>query len=257
MITQDKINIMVPTYNRLVGLRRIVNTALNTADQPERLRFSFCVNNTDAATRECIEKDLYFPTRGGHEIIFEDTKQPNIALYFNLMYDSPKFRQPDTLVSMVGDDMEFTTQGWDTRILDAANDAGGECVVYCNDDFIAQDKLCVNLFTTMHIIQGMSVDGARIPFMCPLFHAEMIDVVWYYTGKYTGTLRYLGDVVIKHNHGSKAATWQDDTYKRLQPLRSFYSGNPANQRLAIAWATHCAANLIENGIGQWNTLDTI
>jgi hypothetical protein len=154
------------------------------------------------------------------------------------------------VISMVGDDMVFKTKGYDTAILKAINDAEGKAIVYCNDDFIAGEKLCVNLFTTR-----LMVEATGKPFMCEMYHADMIDVVWTNVGLLTGTLKYLKEVIIKHEHESvkKNAKEFDETCKRMMPLRVI-ANDKENRAYGWRYANICAANLIDAGIGRWNIL---
>ena len=182
------------------------------------------------------------------EVVIEETDQPNLAFYFNLMYDNTNHK--DAVVSMLGDDMSFITPGWDIHVLDAINSRDGKAVVFCDDGFIAHDKLCVNMFTTREL-----VESTQKPFMCPIFHAEMIDVVWYLYGQSTSTLLYIPNVIIKHDHDSgKPETERDYTFNRMVPLRQSVNGNKASQKIAFAWATVMACNSIKNGVGKWNVL---
>ena len=242
----DTILLMVPTYKRHISLLRFIQSALRQADDPSRVRFCLCVNEKDQSTRDFVRM-LYFPHVKQCEVILEDTDQPNLPLYFNKMYRETIFT--DAVVSMVGDDMEFATQGWDVAILSAINASEGKSIVYCDDDYIAHDKLCVNMFTTREV-----VEATRKPFMCERYHADMIDVVWMSVGLKTGLLRYLPEVKIKHLHQSARRTEdQDETYRRMIPVRQAANSQDL-KKYAEAYATVCAANLIDAGIGQWNTI---
>jgi predicted transcriptional regulator len=98
------------------------------------------------------------------------------------------------------------------------------------------------------------VEATRKPFMCEFFHADMIDMVWTMLGAMTGTLRYQEDIVIQHNHSTKQKQNQwDETFQRLRPVQIAANGKE-NQKLAASYATLCAKNLIDAGIGKWNIL---
>ena len=240
----EKICLMVPTYKRVPRLMSFINSAVSTADDFSRLLFCFCVNERDADTRMVLE---HWGNDNNREVILENTIQPNLALYFNKMYAETKFK--DAVVTELGDDMAFRSKGWDTRVLNTINAEDGKAIVYFNDNYVAQEKCCVNLFTTRKM-----VEATKKPFMCEFFHADMIDMVWTMVGAMTGTLRYQGDMIIEHNHASKQDQKQwDETFKRLRPVQ-VAANAPANQKLAVCYATLCAKNLIEAGVGRWNTL---
>lgn len=249
MIKYDSICLMVPTYKRLVGLARFIDTAMKFADDPKRLKFAFCVNAKDVATIDML-RHRYFPLEENVDIVVEETRQPNLSKFWNMLYDSCKFKDNGTLVSMVADDMEFCTKGWDTEVLKEFNEAEGKLILYCDDDYIAHDKLCVNLFTSRLV-----VDSTRKPFMCERWAADMVDVVWYFVGRLTGILKYRGDIVIRHNHASRQpdATKWDETAQRLSPIQRLCSSKP-NHRIAEMYAHRCAMNMIDAGVGTWNII---
>lgn len=245
----EKICLMIPTYKRPEWLGKIIDSAVETADDVSRLRFSFCVNVKDDVTRKYLSEKA-FPAGCEWEIIDESTRQPNLALYFNKMFDETKFNGDDTLATELGDDMVFVTRGWDTIILEEMNKADGLVIVYCDDDYIAHDKCCVNLFVSRKLVAL-----TRKPFMCPYFHADMIDLVWTMVGAISGILRYLPSVVIRHNHSTaeKDESKWDDTFKRLAPVQKS-ANSKANHKLAFAYSTMVAKNLIDSGVGKWNVL---
>jgi hypothetical protein len=242
MTEYKRICLMMPTFKRISKLKTCIDSALDTCSNKESIVFSFCLNVNDTISREFVSS--YSRITGMYEVIDEDTMQPNLSLYWNLMYDTTKYR--DAIVTEIGDDMIFKTSGWDEKILKAINESDGLAIVHCDDDFIAHEKCCVNLFVTRKL-----VDASKKPFMCEFFHADMIDSVWTMVGLMTGLKKYLSDVVIYHDHVTRQKSAVDLTCSRLQPVQ-----REANQHkaYAVAYATVVARNLIENGIGQWNTL---
>jgi hypothetical protein len=240
----ETICLMVPTYKRISRIMSFINSALNTADNPSCLRFTFCVNKKDEETVAYLQDRKW---NNPYEIIFEETKQPNLALYFNKMFDETKFA--DAIVSELGDDMLFISKGWDTRVLELINATEGNAIVYFNDDYVAKDKCCVNLFVSRELVAR-----TKKPFMCPIFHADMIDMVWTMVGAMTGLLRYQDDIIIQHNHSTKTDSklW-DETFQRLRPVQQAANGK-SNQKLAVSYATLCAKSIIDSGVGTWNTL---
>lgn len=244
------INLMLPTYHRVDRLRQFIEGAVNLATDKTCLRFTFVINVTDKDTADYLNAQTLIPA-DQYAVLTENTDQPNLAYYFNLAYENTPFKCDTEVVTMVGDDMVFLTQGWDAGILGAINKMDGEIILHVNDAYIAQDKLCVNLFTTRKI-----VEATGRPFMCKRFHAEMIDVVWYLVGTYTNLLRYMPDVILQHNHGSNInGGARDDTFFRLAPLRQMANNEHANTKWwTHAYATRNAANIIKAGMGSWNQI---
>lgn len=247
-ITYDKICLMLPTYKRISSLTSVIDSALKHANDPSSLRFCLCVNEKDKETLAYLNS-RYWPNENHLDVILENTRQPNLSFYFNEMYKRTRFNELGTLVSELGDDMVFCTKGWDDRVLEEINKREGKAIVYCDDNYIAHEKCCVNLFTSR-----MMVEASKKPFMCEFFHADMIDMIWTMVGTMTGTLVYLQDVIIQHNHSTKKNKddW-DETFKRLAPVQKAANGSE-NQRYAAVYATLCAKNIIEEGIGKWNLL---
>jgi hypothetical protein len=179
-------------------------------------------------------------------VVIENLLQPNLSAYFNMMYDKTRFDGAETLVSMLGDDMVFLTEGYDLAILKEINAYEGKGFVWCNDDYIARERLCVNLFTTR-----LMVEGTERPFMCPLFNADLIDDVWMEVGLMTGCGHFLPDAHIRHEHSTAQAqvNW-DGTFQRLRPLQQIVS-TKWHRKQAHIWSTLCAAALVKNGLCEW------
>lgn len=249
-MTYNKINLMIPTYKRWnSGLPKVIDSSLRTASNTDHIVFSFCVNEKDLGTVEYLE-NRYWHNDRAYDITFENTRQPNLSKYWNLLYDETRFQEENILVSMIGDDMVFTTPGWDQTILDEVNRHDGKAIVHCEDALISHGACAVNMFTTRKM-----VEATNKPFMCPLFHADMIDVIWTDVGEMTGTIYFLRNVVIRHEHQTKKANideW-DETCKRLSPIQKVCSTED-NRKLARVYATVCAKNLVTGGIGSWNVI---
>lgn len=203
----NKINVMCPTYKRAkTKLPTFVRSAVSKSDG--KICFTFCVNKHDRETALFIKEEF---AKNGVDfcVIFEDEPAPHLARFYNSMYYQTKFRDDDIMVSMFGDDMVFETQGWDTRVLNAASKTDGKVIVYCNDAYVAGDTCCVNMCTTRHLVKA-----TKYPFMCTRYPMEMIDVVWTMIGDKIGRLRYLNDVIVRHEHAGKVG--KDETFNRLQ-----------------------------------------
>jgi len=249
----DKIWLMVPTYKRVEWIQRFIDSAIIMSDDPEKIAFCFCTNVKDKKTVEGIKLSIYDENdelKVG-DILFVEEKsiQPNLSLYFNMMYDAviEAERGKDCVVSMLGDDMVFETKGYDTRLLDEINKHEGIGVFWCDDGYIAHDKCCVNLFVTKKFVEATGQ-----PFMCPWYKADMIDAIWWMVGKQTQTCRYLGDVVIKHLHNTSLGGY-DPTFQRLRPLQ-ISANAPDMQQKGRVYATLSSGNLISAGYGTWTPL---
>lgn len=247
----DKIILMCPTYGRYdTDLVTFVDSVLCTCEDFDSIEFLFCVNKKDRGTQEWLRtKDFNGVV---HNVVIENTRQPNLATYFNMMYDWVLTnRDPGAVVTMLGDDMVFKSTNWDRKILDEINKNDGIGVYYCDDDYIAKDQLCVNLFVTQKMVEATEKE-----FMYSKFHADMIDVVWYYVGYYSNNLYYFDDIVIRHNHNTrkKPEEW-DETFQRIRPVQAIAS-NKQNHAAVHIYAAGIAKTLIKKGYGKrvWETI---
>jgi hypothetical protein len=243
----NKLWLMVPTYKRLDWIQRFIESAIDKADKPEEnIGFVFCVNHKDKISLDYLTDFCNNKFRDAF-IIQEKSIQPNLSLYYNMMYDALVKEQGECVVSMLGDDMVFETKGYDTRLLEEINKHEGVGVFWCDDGYIAHDKCCINLFVTKKMIE---LTGK--PFMCPFYKADMIDMVWWWVGHFSQTGVYLGDVIIKHLHNSSLPGY-DPTFMRLRPLQ-ISANAPDQQQLGRVYATIIAGDLIASGFGSWNSL---
>lgn len=214
----NKINLMLPTYKRVKNgkLPRFISSCITNTGSFKNVCITFLVDNDDSETIFYIEH-LQMPIKW--DFMYWRGKQPHLGKMYNQIYERTIFRDEGTLVSMVADDMEWKTSGYDIAILNAINKCDGIGLVYCNDGFQGK-KLCVNLFTSRKY-----VERTRMPFMCELFPAYFIDTVWMRVAKKTKTVIYLDDVLLKHHHASFNKKNIDVTYRRLQKLKkSFKKG---------------------------------
>lgn len=216
MNNYDTINIMVPSYNRPAWYKRMYDSAMDTANHPDRIFFTLC-RNVEDKTEYMIAPNIH--------VVPESTTQPNLATYYNLMYADAGLRCPNDLVSMIGDDMLFVTKGWDQLILQEVNKRDGLTLVWCNDDYLGKEDCATNFFTTREV-----VEGTELPFMCPAYGCDSIDVIWTEIAKQSGIAVYLEDVHISHLHSTRSDVTMDRTYERL---RTAYNGDIIPQRECI------------------------
>ena len=241
----DKLWLMVPTFKRVEWVKRFIDSAIGMADNINNIQFCICVNQKDEKTKEFFSN--LNPLNVPFYIIPEKTIQPNIALYYNMMFNEINKLEngKDFVASMLGDDMVFETKGYDTKLLQTINENNGIGIFWCDDGYIAHDHLCVNLFVTKKMI-----DGTEKPFMCPMYKADMIDVVWYHVGGLTQTKHYLPDVIIHHYHSTGINKDFDSTFQRLIPLQQA-ANNDYMHTYAQVYASIVAGNLISHGYGKW------
>jgi hypothetical protein len=207
-VIYQSINLMVPTYGRsATKLPKFIKSVLDTTEDISRVAFTFVVNTKDTATQEYLAQAL--EGVADYEVILEDTTEVNLSRYFNMAYEQTRFNEPERLVSLLGDDMEFQTQGWDTLVLNWANWFDGIGIFFGNDGKGTGDSLAVHFFTTRKMVDAIH----PLPFMCELFPIDDMDVVWDQTARIIGRRFYIDKLHIFHNHATLPGQ-MDDTWQR-------------------------------------------
>jgi hypothetical protein len=237
----DKICIMLPTYGRSdTLLPKFLSSCIQTAGNLKNIRFAFCVNGNDTETIRYIKTHNIYGT-GVCKIVLENLPTPNLAKYFNMLYEASASFGSDCLVSQLGDDMVFNTPGWDIKLLEAVNNYDGIGIFWMNDDYIAHERCAVNLFLTRKM-----VEATEKPFMCEEFAADFIDYIWTRIGKLTRTSHYFPDIIIKHNHNtSKPKEKWDATFQRLAVIQN--EAKKLGKTRANEIANEISAILIKKG----------
>ena len=258
-MTYDRICLMLPTRGRCrknpeknpdgndIWEGKLVDFLQSSMEMTERptsevVDYLFMVNENDQATLDFL---IWRMQGYKFQILTENDPEINISGWFNRMYAESRFNRPETLVSLLGDDMIFKTKGYDQAILNAVNECDGNALVYCNDAYCAGENCCVNLFTTRKVVEATGK-----PYMKADHKAEMIDDVWIKIAKMVNIQKYLPDTVILHDHFTKLPEpeW-DETAKRLTPVQR--AEHAARDLTAEqAYVNEVAKTLISKGIGH-------
>lgn len=226
----NKICMMCPSFGRSSTYLPVFISSAITMSDPELSCFCFRIHTEDTATKKFL-KDYDF--KGfGCEIIEEDPLPAiNLGKFFNQLYEKTKTRtEPETVVSLLGDDMEFKTRGWDERVLSLINQYQGIGVFWVNDDYIAHERCPVNMFVTRQF-----VEATEHPFMNEEFPADFIDYIWGKVGKFTRTSHYLPNVIIYHNHNTRKPKEQwDSTFQAMKTAQedAWKIGKPRAKQIA-------------------------
>lgn len=112
--------------------------------------------------------------------------------------------QPDAIVANLGDDHLSRTWGWDEKMIAALATPG---IAY-GDDRLQGENLPTAPFISPEIIRALGW------YALPTCHHLFIDDAWKALGIATGTLRYVPEVVIEHEHPATGRVEWDDGYER-------------------------------------------
>lgn len=105
----------------------------------------------------------------------------------------------------LGDDHLPLTPGWDTRLADAIDEAGGSGFAYGND-LLQGYRLPTAVVVSSDIVRVLG-------WLCqPSLKHYFADNVWMTLGEAAGCIRYLPSVTIEHRHHSTRTAQFDATY---------------------------------------------
>lgn len=204
---------MLATYGRSKTLLpRFLDSVISNIGDKARVCFCFCVNRKDIDTKNYIEKR--FKNNGIlYELFYENLPRTNLSYFWNMMYQQSKFG-PETIVSLVGDDMQFETKGWEKEIIDKVNKHHGIGVFYCIDKIMGNYPHAQQFYTRKF------VDAQKpYPFMCPLFPMDGIDVVWSTVARWLKCLIPVETAVVFHSRYERRVK-PDATRKRINSVHA-------------------------------------
>jgi hypothetical protein len=204
----EVISILCPTRGRPNNVNTLVESAIATAEKPANLEFIFYVDIDD----------LTFPTslldKYQDRIKVMTGPRQWISNCHNALYT---LAQGEILMT-AGDDMEFKTKYWDTRVRGQFALLDDKiALVFGNDNATHAGKIAVHGFFHQHWVHCLGTwvqPGRGLPW--DLWTTE--------NARLLGRLFYLKDVVIAHNHyrqGSARAVF-DQTYQDLYSQSSSF-----------------------------------
>jgi hypothetical protein len=234
-----KICLLLPTYGRSkTDLPRFIESAINTLEDRNQVHFHIMCNIKDMdSIHYCTD------TLKGYNmsLVTENTSTPHLANYFNQLYSTSYHQWPQSVAAMVGDDMEFVTYGWDTKILKHIDAHDGIGWFYCSGDERFDDALCVNLFMTRKMV---ALTGGQ--YMASEFPANGIDMVHQLAADATGLDYYIENVtILHHQYARKGKDGWDETYHRLSPCRKLAIRRKQRE---VVHATKMVKSLVNKGI---------
>lgn len=196
---RDVISILCPTRGRPDNVRKLVESALETAQRPRDIEILFYVDTDDSSfPHELVSK---FP----NQIKVINGPRMWISNSHNVLY---AFSSGEILMT-AGDDMEFRTNEWDLRVRNQFSSFEDKiALVFGNDNATHAGKIAVHGFFHQHWIHSVGTwvqPGRGVPW----------DLWTTDNARLLGRLIYLEDMIISHNHyrqGGAQAEF-DQTYK--------------------------------------------
>ena len=192
--TEGLISILVPTRNRPKNVKRLISSALKTADYPSRVEFVFYVDEDDSSF------DINFRNT---KIIVVRGPRIWISLAFNILYTNSN----GEIIMYGADDIVFRTKGWDSFVRNSFNNIEDKiCLVYANDGVQQSQEIARHGFIHR---RWFNVTGTAFPAL----RGMPIDLWCTEIARLLNRVVFLDKVVIEHIHfrqGKKAKL--DQTY---------------------------------------------
>lgn len=194
----DKILVLVPTRRRPASIDRLRRSFLNTHTNKSEL---LVILDEDDEGNYCRYENLKYETYNG-EIGYCQEKMNSVAI---------KYCHEYRYIGFIGDDNEFITEGWDSKIFSALSSVGENSIAYINDQL--QDYCTVNMDCCRNVFLDSSI-VKKLGYFAPhcLRHFYQ-DNFWFSTGTELNTLVYLDQVKVKHWHYLVGTAKEDEVYK--------------------------------------------
>jgi glycosyltransferase involved in cell wall biosynthesis len=201
----DKINFIVPTRGRAnTRLPKFIESMLDTADDIDRIHFTFVVDNSDEETKDYLSQY----SRGFSTIINHDDDKPHLASLMNQGFDETPFKGADFVYGYIGDDFISLTEGWDTLVLEICNNSHGMRCVWGYDNYL--NDLPTYYFMADTLFRALGTEY----WVYPKAAREVTDLVTRDMLAPMGLLFHCDELTFDHRHATRFG--YDATFSRLQ-----------------------------------------
>ena len=200
-----KISILIPTRGRAGKLQQLIENILSTSEEREFVEICFYVDQDDDDTAKTLSNLTFgeyknsIKIRIGPKVIFSD-------LWNHLLPIST-----GDILMICGDDVEFKTKGWDSRIRKVFESFSKDKIGYvCVNDEIHRGALGVHGFVHRNWVDVLEY---ITPNMFVYWWADnWVDDI----AKMVNRRVYLDDVIVAHRHWSNHTAAYDKTYQENQ-----------------------------------------
>jgi hypothetical protein len=188
-----KIALLVPSRERIEGKIALVKSIAKTADI-NNVSLYFGIDDDDPNKNDALKIAQEYSFVRIVEI-HNEGKFLGLGRLWNICLKASN----EEIIAMIGDDMEFRTEGWDTKVIDEFKPP--QCpqddvkMVYCYDGRHGH-RLAVNAFINRRYTE---ITGY---FMREEFKVDFIDLWLQQIFSSLGRLKYRGDIHIEHKHWS-------------------------------------------------------
>ena len=187
----ESISLLLPTRQRPGELKRLVESAADTADLPSSISVITYIDDDDPSYAN-VELPLHWTKVVGPRL---HNGQVNLSVKWNECWQAA-----DTFADIFmhcGDDIVFRTRGWDTAVREAINSKPGKIAfVWCNDYDFGHDRSDFGTHGFVHR-NWTTVVGRFVP---PYFVSDFNDTWFNDVAEEIGVRVYLKDHLTEHMH---------------------------------------------------------
>ena len=185
-----KIAILIPSRERMNRRLTILTSILTSVSDINNVTIYFGVDEDDP-TRDMIKKVASAIPCVKIVDIKNDGKFIGLGGMWNICVDA----STEEIISMIGDDMVFLTQGWDEILINEFKNMPSDQIkgIHCDDGYHGS-KLAVNFFCHRRYAEVMG------RFMREEFKINWIDQWLHQVFNSVGRLKYCGNILIEHRH---------------------------------------------------------
>ena len=206
------IGILCPTRERVDWMKRMIESCLDTASDPDHIKIVLRLDTDDFESAEGYQQLI----RIGKDQILKGPSK-NLSLLWNDCYD---LLGESTSINMhAGDDLIFRSQGWDAVAREEAKKFPRGIGMVFFDDGLQHGGL------STHGLYSREWSETLGYFMPPFYSANYNDTHHMWLGKnlrhkgFDDCCIYRGDVLIEHMHPTAGkASWSESVYQ-LQLMR--------------------------------------
>ena len=195
--TNMKLGLFCPTRKRVKMLTRLMESAFNLADKPDRIKFRLYVDSDDYETMDHLTKinqDQFTAVIDKHGV-------RHLSDTYNVLFH---YSDDDVMVQL-GDDTVMRTKGWDTLIENAFLEYDDRLVLIYGRDEIHNEKFAAHYSLHRNWIETV---GYASP---PYFSADWSDTWTFEIAKKLGRTKFINDLIIEHLHWTQGKSEIDET----------------------------------------------
>lgn len=222
-----KIAILVPSRERMNKRLTLLFSILTTVDDINNVAIYFGVDKDDPTLPTIKRVAAAIPCLNVVEID-NGGKFLGLGKLWNILVRS----STEEIISMIGDDMVFQTQGWDNKLLNDFEKMPPDNImaIHCNDGCHGPN-LAVNMFCHRKYVDVVG------QFMREEFRVNWVDRWLHQVFKSVNRLFYRGDIMIEHRHWVLGKSNKDSTAERMgaadsDKLSDKLWGDLVNERIA-------------------------